>query len=123
MIYSSRPNLQIGFHGCKLDIRDELVAKPNNIKKSTSSYDWLGNGFYLWENNLKRAEQWASDKFPKDGAVVGVVYQLDHCLDFSDQEYTQLIADTFDNMENDFEQIGKELPKNKNAKKEEESFT
>lgn len=64
-IYNHRPNLYIGFHGCDKSVRDKLINTPNSVKKSQESYDWLGHGFYVWENNYLRALQWALDKKKK----------------------------------------------------------
>lgn len=61
-MYSSRSNLIIGFHGCDKSVGQNLLIKPNEIKISEKPYDWLGHGFYLWENNYDRALQWAKDK-------------------------------------------------------------
>lgn len=83
IIYRNRPNLTIGFHGCDEFVRNELVNNPNTVKKSQETYDWLGNGFYVWENNYERAFQWAKDKLKrgtlKTPSVLGVVYLLDYC--------------------------------------------
>jgi len=121
-MYSTRPNLMIGFHGCDESVMKDLINNPFEVKKSQEAYDWLGNGFYLWENNYKRALQWASDKQSRDllknPAVVGIVYQLSHCLDFTDSEYIDLLPEYYDLMKNDFTLIGKALPKNKNLEKD-----
>ena len=61
-MYSKRPNLMLGFHGCDESVRNDLVLSPNKIKKSEEKFDWLGHGFYIWENNYARALQWAKDK-------------------------------------------------------------
>jgi hypothetical protein len=117
IIYNHRPNLYIGFHGCDRSVRDKLINTPNTVKKSEESYDWLGHGFYVWENNYKRALQWALYKKKKGEIkhpdVVGVVYQLRHCLDFTDSEYTEMIAEYYKAMSAEFILIGNELPKNK----------
>lgn len=122
-MYSKRPNLVIGFHGCDESVRNELVRNPGNVKKSNELFDWLGNGFYVWENNQKRALQWAVDKETRgkitNPSVVGVVYQLDHCLDFTDSQYIDLLSAYFDSMKKDFLTIGMELPKNKDLPKDE----
>ena len=77
-MYSDRPNLMIGFHGCDESIRNNLVNRPDNVKSSQETFDWLGHGFYIWENNYERAIQWAKDKKKrgnlKHPSVVGVVY-------------------------------------------------
>ena len=84
----------LGFHGCDEKVRDELVNKPDNVKTSQETYDWLGHGFYVWENNLERARIWANDKKQRGTiekpSVVGVIYQLDHCLDFQIQNMGHL---------------------------------
>jgi hypothetical protein len=116
-MYSSRPNLTIGFHGCEESVRDQLVVKPNSVKQSKETFDWLGHGFYLWENNHERALKWAQDKKKrgklKRPAVLGVVYQLDHCLDLTDSASINILSTYYSLMKNDFLFLNKELPANK----------
>jgi hypothetical protein len=54
-----------------------LVNNPQYIEISEKPYDWLGHGFYFWENNIQRAIEWADDKFRKglihQPSVVGAV--------------------------------------------------
>jgi hypothetical protein len=113
----------IGFHGCDETVRNELVKNPNKIKKSQEKYDWLGNGFYVWENNYARALKWAEDKQKRGNisvpAVVGVIYQLDYCLDFSDSAYTEILKTYYDLFKKDLQIAGKNLPINKNLQKDE----
>jgi hypothetical protein len=122
-MYKSRPNLMIGFHGCDEDTRNKLVKNPQEISTSKEKHDWLGNGFYIWENNYTRALTWAEDKkkrgLLKTPSVVGVIYQLDHCLDFSDSEYTELISSYYDSLKADLNAVGKEIPQNKDLPKDE----
>jgi len=121
-MYRRRPNLQIGFHGCDETIRNNLVTNPDSVKKSQESYDWLGHGFYVWENNYQRAFQWALDKQLRGTlhtpSVVGVVYNLDFCLDFTDSEFIEILASYFELMKEDLQIAGKELPKNKDLPKD-----
>lgn len=121
-MYRRRPNLQIGFHGCDEPIRDNLVTKPDFVKKSQESYDWLCHGFYVWENNYQRAYQWALDKKNRGTlttpSVVGVVYQLDYCLDFTDSEFIDIISLYYGLMKDDLLIVGKKLPQNKNLPKD-----
>lgn len=118
-MYSKRPNLMIGFHGCDKATRDQLVNNPDKIKKSQEDHDWLGNGFYIWENNYERALQWAIDKKKrstlKEPSVVGVIYQLEYCLDFTDQQFTKILSNYYILMKDDLKVAGKELPKNRNV--------
>ncbi len=122
-MYSSRPNLMIGFHGCDQSVRDQLVTKPNSVKKSQESYDWLGHGFYIWENNQERAFQWATDnkerKKLKKPSVVGVLFQLSHCLDFTDSASINILSKYYSLMKEDFDRLKKLLPANKDLPKDE----
>lgn len=121
-MYSRRPNLFIGFHGCDESIRQALISHPDKIKKSSEVYDWLGHGFYVWENNYTRALQWAEDKRKRNNlikpAVLGVLYQLDYCLDFTDTESISLLANYYDLFKSDIEATGRELPRNKDSSKD-----
>ncbi|HEY3370828.1 MAG TPA: hypothetical protein VGK10_08275, partial [Prolixibacteraceae bacterium] len=122
-MYQRRPNLTIGFHGCDQSVRDQLVAIPDKVKKSHEIYDWLGNGFYVWENNLARAYKWALDKQErgtlKIPSVVGVVYQLDYCLDFTDSEFIDILSSYYELMKDDLSIAGKNTPQNRNLPKDE----
>lgn len=121
-MYRERPNLMIGFHGCDEFVRDDLVNKPDNVKSSKEAFDWLGHGFYIWENNYARAVQWAKDKARRGvlthPSVVGVVYQLNNCLDFTDSEYINLLGTYYEIMKKEFELSEIDLPKNKNLPKD-----
>lgn len=117
-MYRERPNLTIGFHGCDLSVRDNLVQNPNQVKKSQEKFDWLGHGFYIWENNYERALKWAKEKKERGSltnpSVVGVVYHLNYCLDFTDSEFIQLLPSYYDLMVQDLKLTNREVPQNKN---------
>lgn len=118
-MYNFRPNLYIGFHGCDESARDSLVNQPNTVKLSEKPFDWLGHGFYVWENNYERALQWAQDKQTqgkiKKASVVGVVYLLGNCLDFTDAKFIDTVEDYFESLKQDIEKSGDKLPENKDA--------
>ena len=121
-IYRNRPNLTIGFHGCDIKVRNELVNNPNTVMKSQETYDWLGNGFYIWENNYERAFQWAIDKKRRGTletpSLVGVVYLLDYCLDFTDSAFIDILSAYYNLLNEDLKISGKSLPKNKDFAKD-----
>src|SRR5690554_1265484 len=121
-MYSSRSNIFIGFHGCDESVAQQLLTKPKNVKISEKPFDWLGHGFYIWENNYDRAFQWAKDKEKrgqiKKASVIGVVFTLDHCLDLIDSEFIQTLSAYYELMQTDFLSLGKELPKNKDVKED-----
>ena len=122
-MYSNRPNnLLIGFHGCDESIKNKLISEPNDIRRSQEKFDWLGHGFYVWENNQKRAMQWAKDKQKRGSidkpAVVGVIFQLEHCFDLTDASYIELLPTFYESMIQDLAIANKAIPKNKNHEKD-----
>jgi hypothetical protein len=121
-MYHIKPNLYIGFHGCDEMIRNRLIMNPNHVEKSNRPYDWLGNGFYVWENNFSRALQWAKDKASKNeitkASVLGVVYTLSNCLDFTDSAFIDSISTYYYLMKNELEKVNIKLPKNRNHRKD-----
>jgi hypothetical protein len=119
-MYRNRPNLYIGFHGCDHSVMFNLITNPDKVKKSQEKFDWLGHGFYVWENNHARALKWAVDKKQRGGeittpAVVGVIYQLDYCLDLTDSESIELLPTYYKLMREDLSITGKNIPKNRNV--------
>lgn len=51
--------------------------------------------------------------------MVGVIYQLDYCLDFKDSQFIDVLCDYYELLKIDLEFTGKKLPQNKDAKKDE----
>ncbi len=121
-MYQKRPNLTIGFHGCELSVRDDLVKNPDRVKKSQEKFDWLGHGFYVWENNYSRALKWAEDKQKRDKittpSVIGVLYQLEYCLGFTDSEFIELLPVYYELMKSDLSLANKKIPVNKDFPKD-----
>ncbi len=61
-LYSRRPNLILGFHGCDQSVADNILIKGEELRVSNNDYDWLGNGIYFWENNEESALMWAEEQ-------------------------------------------------------------
>ena len=61
-MYPSRPGLLIAFHGCDEPIRNAIVDGNVMLRASQNGYDWLGHGFYFWENNYARALDFATHR-------------------------------------------------------------
>ncbi|MFN0049268.1 MAG: hypothetical protein ACKVOU_09110 [Cytophagales bacterium] len=118
-MYNIRPNLNIGFHGCDEKVRDSLVNDPGSIQLSKNPYDWLGHGFYVWENNYERAFQWAKDKKEiAHPSVVGVLFVLNNCLDFTDSKYIDVIDNYYNLFKFDINESNLTLPKNKDVRED-----
>lgn len=76
--------LTVGFHGCDEEVARKVILNRENLVASSNEYDWLGNGIYFWENDSKRAMEFAQDKYQKP-CVIGAVLNLSYCLDLSTQ--------------------------------------
>ncbi len=121
-MYSTRPNLVYGFHGCDEEIRDKIVSGKDVLYKSHNDYDWLGNGVYFWENNLERAYEYAHllKRHPErcrsrinNPSVVGAVIDLGHCLDLLDSSNLKLLQTGYGLLVDTCGKTGTELPQNK----------
>lgn len=111
-LYSKRPNLVLGFHGCDQIIVDKVV-NGTELKESINDYDWLGHGIYFWENNMERALSWAENsKKIKNPAVLGAVLDLGYCMDLMDSEFLKELKEAHNTLEKTFELIEEPMPKN-----------
>lgn len=125
--------LVLGYHGCDLETGERLLSQAA-FKPSNNAYDWLGNGVYFWENNPKRALDWARHmaSIPalsarvKTPFAVGAVINLGNCLDLTETTSLELISSAYDSLKSVYETLSdtymsvgiKErpaLPQNKNA--------
>lgn len=119
-LYSTRPNLLLGFHGCDKQLAEDVVLGKTTLKPSTNDYDWLGWGIYFWENNLERAQAWANEAFARGRirkpAVLGAVIDLGFCLDLMDAEGLGVVKNAYEALVISSKREGKSVPKNVNLK-------
>jgi hypothetical protein len=115
-MYSIKPGLIIGFHGCDQSVRDSIVSGELMLKASENDFDWLGKGFYFWENNFERALEFAQyppgKKKISVPSVLGAVLDLGYCLDLIETRYLQLVKYSYGNFQISARIKGKELPVN-----------
>lgn len=118
-IYTSDPGLVLGFHGCEESIRDAIVSGNTMLKISKNKYDWLGYGFYFWQNNYERAMDFARNppgkKKIEKPAVLGAVLDLGNCLDLTDKKNIRSVRVSYENLENYAMLERTQLPKNKKS--------
>ena len=102
-MYSTRPGLVLGFHGCDESIAMKVLTGESFLNKSVNNYDWLGHGIYFWENSPLRAIEFAVhlQKFPYRSkskitkpAVIGAIINLGFCFDLLDFGNLQLLKST-----------------------------
>jgi hypothetical protein len=120
--------LFIGYHGCSLSVAETLINSRNvRPKISSNSYDWLGQGFYVWENNIQRAKEFAEEKKQRNGSkeettIVGVVYSLGDCLDTITKAGLDLIIKGNELLIEVFKKLDKTIPSNKPSNEIDEDF-
>ena len=113
-VYNKRCGLFLGFHGCDVSVRDILLNNPQEVHISSNRYDWLGSGFYIWENNYERALQWAqNNKNISNPSVIGVTYELGNCLDLMDSDSINVLREAYLSLTNSAVATGFALPQNK----------
>lgn len=117
----------IGYHGCSKETAEKLVNSPKvEVTFSKNKYDWLGNGFYIWENSYDRALDFINSKLERakkngepdfEPVVIGVTYTLGNCLDLTTVEGLSLLKTGFEPYEK-LVKNGKQVTlKNKSPKK------
>ena len=115
-MYSKLPNVTIAFHGCSKETYKKVITEQQPLKQSMNSYDWLGNGIYFWENSYQRALEWAINHYPDSPAVIGAIIDLGNCLNLTDFHSVEILRHGYALLVEDYDAIGKPLPKNKRIK-------
>lgn len=117
-LYDHSPHLVLGFHGCDASLAEEVVLGKTMLKISDHDYDWLGHGFYFWENNHRRALEWAELNSIRKGSsikkpgVLGAILNLGRCLDLTDSMCLNQLKIPYDTLVKTSELSGIPLPKN-----------
>lgn len=122
MLYSTRPSLVLGFHGCEKKVAEKVVSGNEKLKPSENAFDWLGHGIYFWENNPLRAQEYALNlqKYPRktrnpitEPAVVGAIIDLGHCLDLLESHSLAILKKAYDTLFAAAQHSGVNIPENK----------
>ncbi|SDK39632.1 hypothetical protein SAMN04487898_10869 [Pedobacter sp. ok626] len=121
-MYSTRPGLILGFHGCDESLVTDVVRGKASLRNSTNKYDWLGHGVYMWDNSPSRALEFAKwlklnpgkSKTPiKNPAVIGAVINLGFCLDLLDYQNLFFLKEAHTLLVATSNALGKDMPVNK----------
>lgn len=121
MMYSTIPNLVLGFHGCDKTVADQIIGGKEMMKPSVNNYDWLGNGLYFWENDPERALDYA--RFIKENpgrsqtkieipAVIGAVIDLGYCLNLLERNSIERLAIAYKGLKKSLKSSGLPMPQN-----------
>lgn len=105
------PTEVIGFHGTSRDAVPRLIA--HDIEVSDQHFEWLGTGFYLWQDSPWRAQRWAVERFGDAAAVVVARVSLDGCLDLFNPRWHQALAEADDEYVGDCLLLGRAPAENR----------
>ena len=95
-----------------------VVTRRVELRSSNNDYDWLGHGIYYWEDDPKRALDWAircakAGTHPiSDPAVVGAVIDLADCLNLIQTEAYALVEEAYRILKTNCETAGEPVPIN-----------
>lgn len=120
-MYSKKPSIIVGFHGCDEEVRNNIVTNRIEMKPSCNDYDWLGQGLYFWENNYERALSFAKEQKERGRintpSVLGAYIDLGNCLDLLDSYYLARLQGAYKQLKISFELTNHELPVNQPVSK------
>lgn len=106
------PQIVQGFHGTSKDVAEFIVNNgAHHFRMSQNEYDWLGDGAYFWENNLKRAMDWAKQHFHDAAAVLEATISLEDCMDITDDFWKEQLAETYTLFKKAYRRLKRPLPK------------
>jgi hypothetical protein len=97
----------LAYDGCDRRVGESILAGKTELKPSKNKHDWLGHGIYFWENNRKRAWDWAkfmaqSPAFKgrvKEPFAIGAAIDLGNCLDLTEGESLGLVKASYQELE------------------------
>lgn len=122
-LYRRLPGIVLGFHGCDEGIGEDLLCgRSKHLASSTNAYDWLGAGIYFWENDPKRALEFAEEAVEKPHLskgritkpfVVGAVIDLGLCLNLLDRLALAEVEEAYAMLDLVHSVSDKPLPENK----------
>ncbi len=118
--------MYVGYHGCSEKHGEEYLrlGARKKIHISEADYEWLGKGFYIWENNYTRAYEWRAKEYKttEKPFVIGVIYSLDECLDLTDSKYLDLVSQAYASLKSAFDTAHKPLPINQKFDNQKSGF-
>jgi hypothetical protein len=86
----------IGHHTCKKDGGEVLVLKESPFfaehNPEEEKFQFLGSGYYFWDNNIELAKVWGKGRYSDDYYVIEIDFELtsENCFDLVGNRYHQI---------------------------------
>lgn len=109
------------FYSCDKELALEVLSGKKELDPSENGWDWLGHGIYFWEQNPRRAWEYAfensrGNQFNKKKIVtpfvLGAIVELGECLNLVDQEAIEILVEAYRGLEKTLSEAGLKMPKN-----------
>lgn len=107
----------IGYHGCDKTTAQKVLSGCEGLTESSAESEWLGSGIYFWNNDPKRALEWAKYRKFKNPYVLGALIIPANLLDFATREPAPLVEYAYKFIASGAVSENKQLPKNRPASK------
>jgi hypothetical protein len=110
------------FCSCDKELALEVLSGKTELDPSENVWDWLGHGIYFWEQNPRRAWEYAIEnskgkqfnkKKIETAFVLGAIVELGECLNLVDQEAIEILVEAYHGLEKTIKEAGEKMPKNK----------
>lgn len=108
----------LGYHGCDATTARKVASGREPLRPSKNVYDWLGHGYYFWEDSPRRALRWAEAEASRRGSLVqtpgvlGAVIEWGNCLNLIDDESIEVIKAGYAEFSKVMRATGALLPRN-----------
>lgn len=77
------------------------------------AWNWLGDGVYFWEDDPRRAADFAKKRFGDRGRVIHAVIELGQCLDLLNARWTSHLRSGYKDIVRAHRQDKRALPRNR----------
>jgi hypothetical protein len=111
-----------GYHSCDREVGLNVLNGEVELIPSNNDWDWLGGGVYFWEQDPKRAYDYANEvaggqQFNKvkikTPFVIGATIELGNCLNLVESHSLSILEVAYNSLVTLYKQLGEKLPVNK----------
>lgn len=111
--FADYPLTVLAFHGTSRKVAEKILSGESELKSSSHSWEWLGDGVYFWENAPERALRWAIEREKEDPTVIGAIIQVGRCLNMMDKSSNLPVIQAYERVKELFDANRIPLAENK----------